>query len=109
MEEVGGRDANGMARPCKQVLVFCGDVKHFASNMAQEDGNLGGRDETAFTYGWVAVYHSGAIGGRAEVPHAPDGVKAGLHGAHPVQVGAMPVGECLTIVIVLLFAEAHGR
>jgi hypothetical protein len=40
MEEVGGRDVNGMAGPRKQVLVSCGDVKHFVCDMAHEDGDL---------------------------------------------------------------------
>jgi hypothetical protein len=39
MEEVGGRDANGMAGPCKQVLVSCGYVEHLVRDMTQEDGN----------------------------------------------------------------------
>jgi hypothetical protein len=42
------------------------------------------------------------------VPRSPDDVKAGWHGAHPVRVRATPVGECLTIVIVLLLAEAQS-
>jgi hypothetical protein len=40
--------------------------------------------------------------------HSLDDVKAGLRGAHPMRVGAAPVGECLTNVIVLLLAEAQG-
>ncbi len=109
MEEVGGRDANGMARPRKQVLVSCGNVGHLVRDMTQEDGDLQGRDESAFTGGGIAVHRGGAVGRRAEAPHLPDDVKAGLRGAHPVRVGAAPVGECLTIVIVLLLAEAQSR
>jgi hypothetical protein len=44
--------------------VTCGNVKHFVSDMVQEDDDLRGHDETAFTGGWVVVNRGGAIGGK---------------------------------------------
>jgi hypothetical protein len=76
--------------------------------MMQEDGDLQGHDEAAFTGGGIVVHCGGAVGGRAKAPRSLDDVKADLRGAHPVQVSAAPVGEYLTIVIVLLLVEAQS-
>jgi hypothetical protein len=65
MEEVGGRDANGVAGPRKQVLVSCGNVEHLVRDMTQEDGDLRGCDESACTGGVVMVHRGGAVGMRA--------------------------------------------
>jgi hypothetical protein len=107
MEEVDGSDTNGVAGPCTKVLVPCGDVEHFVRNMTQKDGNLGDCDESAFSCGGVAVHRGGAVGGRVETPHLPDNVEASLSGAHPVRVRTVPVGEGLSIVIVLLLVESE--
>ena len=63
MEEVGGGDADGMAGPREQVLVSYGNVKHLVRDVMQEDGNLQGRDEAAFTGRLIAVHHGGVLGG----------------------------------------------
>ena len=57
-----------MAGPREQVLVSRGDVEYFVHDVAQEDGNLRGRDEVAFAGVGVAVHRGGAVAGRTKVP-----------------------------------------
>ena len=86
-----------------------GDVEDFVCNMSQEGGELGSGDLSPFSCGRVEIYCCGAVARSAESCCASDDVEAGLCGAHPVGVRSAPVGDCLTIVIVLLLAETEGR
>ena len=59
--------------------------------------------------GRVEVDSNGVTMWCAQMVAAADNVYACLSRAHLGRAGAMPIGELLTVVIVLLFANAHGR
>jgi hypothetical protein len=63
MEEVGGGDVNGMAGPREQVVVSYRDVEHLVCDVTQEDGDLRGCNEAAFTSGGITVHRGGAVRG----------------------------------------------
>ena len=107
MEEVGSRDVDGVAGPDEQILVPGRNVEHFVCDVPQEDSDLRGHDEASFTRDVVAIDRRGVVRWRAEVTGASDDVQAGLGRAKPMRVRPAPVGQCLAVVIVLLFAEAQ--
>jgi hypothetical protein len=60
-----------------------------------------------FPHGVVTAHHVRAVGGRCKPACMLDNVEAGLCRAHSVRVHPAPIGEGLSIVIVLLLEEAE--
>ena len=109
MEEVGSRDADGVAGPCEEVLVSHRYIENFLRDMPQKDGNLRGRDEATLPGGAVAVDRGGVVLRRAQPVGATYDIQARLGGARPVRVRTASVGQGLSVVIVFLFSEAERR
>ena len=107
MEEVRGRDADGVTGPCEEVLVVGRYVKDLVSDLSEEGGHLGYHDQFAYVGALIAVDSCRVVVWCIEAPCTSCNVEAGLYGAHPMGIRLATVSEGLAVVIVLLLSEAE--
>ena len=86
-----------------------GYVEDFAGNVPEEGSDLRRCNEPSRACDGVPIHGHGMVAGCTEALRSADDVQSGLCQAHPAAAGTAPVSECLTIVIVFLFAKAKVR